>query len=177
MESEKRPLVRLASGYIVHRREASFGGGRSSESGSAHTFSWSPSDTAFVRADKGEVLMGSWIKKQYSCNSVLAADILALCADEVIQKRFLTNYYSSSDDSELYCCRDALVAFHLHKAIESQGMSYYRLASFSFQFYAPDGKGQHIHLSQQLCQSLVETLKSFPAGVFAERLEIIAGTS
>jgi hypothetical protein len=155
---------------MVHRREASFGGGRMSEAASASRFLWDYASSSFIKGHKGEVLMGSWSNKQYPCDPVLAAQILALCADEVVQKRFLTNYYARSDDSELYCCGDSLVVFHCHKALEGQGMGYYRLAACSFEFYAPDHTAQHVHLSFELCKSLVEVLKGMSPEQILEKI-------
>ncbi len=157
--AKKSTVQVIASAVVTHTREASFGRGRPAEWASAHTFGWDDTHDAFVRGDKGEVMTGCLSVERYPCDPTVAADILALCAETDVQKRFLANFYARADDVELYCCGETLVVFRLHKAAPGKGMGLARLASFSFGFYSPRGVVQHIYLSHQLCSSLANTLR------------------
>lgn len=162
----------LASNMATHTHEATFGAGRPSQLGSLHNLCWDSERQAFVRGDKGELIMGSWHRKVYPCSKALAAGVLFLCGQEAIQERFLRNVYAREDDAELFLCGEHLVSLQLAKAQSVAGTLRYRaLASFAFQFYASDGTAQTVSLQHALCASFADTVRGIEYEEILRRID------
>ena len=169
-------LWTIASVMETRYRDSSFGG-RASSSSDIHNVCWDPSAEAFVRGDlHGFGCGNSWRWGSYPCRKELALAILTLCATEEVQKRFFKNSYSETEDREIYCCEDSLVSFK-RSAAYRDGSRYILLASFSFQFYSPDGRVQTLGLGYELTQRFAERIKSFDTETLPQALDKIRASA
>ncbi len=149
----------IASAQITRYRESSFGG-RSSSSTDMYNFCWDPEGCAFVSGSiHGFGCGNSWEQKKFPCSAEFAAEMLALIATEEVQVRFFRNIYSKTEDSELYLCADQVVSFHRSRALEDARTGrYFKLASFSFQFYGADCKVSRVSFNPELSNRLASRI-------------------
>lgn len=150
-------LVTIASATVTRSYAATFGNG-DSQLASLQKLWWDPINGAFVKGYKRELLMGTWSLTKHPCYPPLAQAILELCAEEEVRNRFFAHSLADTDDTALFMCTSHLVSLHRRRALKGR-LEYVRLASFSFQFYAPDGTVQTVNLEPELTRSFFEKMK------------------